>query len=119
MKVAIVGSRSLTIDESLELFVPKNTNEIISGGAHGIDQCAAKFAVSHNIKLTEIKPDYKQFGRYAPLKRNIEIIKLADYVIVLWDGISHGSKFVIQECKRQNKPSKVYLFNKIDNKKHE
>ena len=36
MKLAIIGSRSLTIN-NLEDYIPPNTVEIISGGAKGID----------------------------------------------------------------------------------
>ena len=34
MKVAIVGSRNLHV-ENLEKYLPKNTTEIVSGGARG------------------------------------------------------------------------------------
>ena len=37
----------------------------------------------------------------------------ADEVIAFWDGMSHGTRFVIENCKRKNVPIKVYaLANK-------
>ena len=45
MKLAIIGSRSLTIT-NLEDYIPENTVEIISGGAKGIDSCAKKFIMA-------------------------------------------------------------------------
>lgn len=73
MKVAVIGSRGLTVND-LGKYLPEDTTEIVSGGAKGIDTCARNYALSHNIKLTEFLPDYKKFGRAAPLKRNLKII---------------------------------------------
>ena len=52
MKVAIIGSRNLYID-NLDKYIPEDTDEIVSGGAVGIDTCAKEFALKNNIKLTE------------------------------------------------------------------
>lgn len=106
MKVAVIGSRSLVVAD-LERFLPENIAEIISGGACGIDNCAAKYAAAHNIKLTEFLPQYEKYGRNAPLKRNLQIIEHADLVFAFWDGYSKGTEFVIRQCRRQHKPLQV------------
>lgn len=80
MKVAVVGSRGLIV-KNLGDYLPKNTTEIISGGARGVDTCAKEYAVANGIKLTEFLPEYQKYGRGAPLKRNITIIKKADLVL--------------------------------------
>lgn len=107
MKVAVVGSRNLTIN-NLGDYLPKDTTEIVSGGARGIDRCARAYAKSHNIKLTEFLPEYERYGRSAPLKRNLQIIRYADMVLAFWDGKSHGTRFVIETCKNENVPIKVF-----------
>ena len=107
MKVAVVGSRNLTIN-NLGDYLPKDTTEIISGGARGIDRCAREYAKSHNIKLTEFLPEYERYGRSAPLKRNLQIIRYADIVLAFWDGKSYGTRFVIENCKNDNVPIKVF-----------
>lgn len=99
MKVAVIGSRSLTVS-NLGDYLPQDTTEIISGGAKGIDTCAREYALSHGIKLTEYLPEYEKYGRAAPLKRNITIIQNADLVLAFWDGKSKGTKFVIDNCKK-------------------
>lgn len=101
MKVAVVGSRNLIV-KSLDKYLPENVTEIVSGGAKGIDACAKEYAVRHNIKLTEFLPDYKRYGKGAPLKRNLQIIEYADCVLAFWDGISRGTKYVIDTCKAKN-----------------
>ncbi len=107
MKTAIIGSRGIIITD-LEKYIPKETTEIISGGAKGVDSSAKKYALLHNIKFTEFLPEYKKYGRYAPLKRNLEIIKNADIVLAFWDGKSKGTKFVIENCLKENVTVRVY-----------
>lgn len=111
MKVAVIGSRGLVVDD-LGKYLPEDTTEIISGGAAGIDTCAHEYALSHGIKLTEYRPEYDKFGRSAPLKRNITIIENADIVLAFWDGKSRGTEFVIKKCREMNVEVKVVTFDK-------
>lgn len=106
MKVAVIGSRGLTVD-NLGDYLPEDTTEIISGGAKGIDTCASDYALSHDIVLTVYLPHYEIYGKGAPLKRNIDIIKSADLVIAFWDGKSRGTKFVIDKCIDLGKKIKI------------
>ena len=110
MKVAVIGSRSIGVAD-FKKYLPDETDEIISGGAKGVDQVAARYAEMENIKLTEIYPDYRRYGKGAPLKRNNEIIDRSDFVLAIWDGKSCGTRYVIEKCKKINKPVKVILFS--------
>lgn len=100
MKVAIVGSRSVGAKHYPALCekVPIGASMIISGGAKGADQLARQYAEESGLAYVEIVPDYAKFGRSAPIRRNQEIIRRADYVLVLWDGRSRGSAYVINRC---------------------
>jgi len=109
MKIAIIGSRGLKID-GLGEYVPKECTEIVSGGARGVDECAARYAKENGLKLTEFLPEYNRFGRGAPLKRNLQIIEYADEVIALWDGISKGTKYVIDQCEKSGKKVTVHTI---------
>lgn len=111
MRVAVIGSRGLVV-ENLEEYLPKETTEIVSGGAKGIDACAREYALRHGLKLTEYLPEYSRYGRAAPLKRNLTIIENADLVLAFWDGTSHGTKYVIDNCKKRDIPIQVYLRSK-------
>lgn len=102
MKLAVIGSRGLT---SIDIgkYIPKNVTEIVSGGAKGIDVLAKQYALVNNIKLVEFLPDYSKYGRFAPLKRNQDIVNYADEVFAFWDGKSKGTKYVIDYCAKTSK----------------
>lgn len=108
MKIAVVGSRGLKVND-LGRYLPLGVTEIVSGGARGIDTCAREYAEKNRIKLTEFLPQYEKYGRSAPLKRNLQIIDYADLVLAFWDGNSKGTKYVIEQCKKQNKEIKIFL----------
>jgi len=113
MKLAIIGSRGIALDiAEIKAYVPSDVDVIISGGAKGIDTSAALYARKMNIKLIEIKPDYKRYGKAAPLIRNREIVKTADKVIIFWDGKSKGSKFVIDECEKTDKEYELFCVKR-------
>lgn len=109
MKVAVIGSRGLVV-RNLGQYLPEDTDEIVSGGALGVDTCARDYAKEKGLKLTEFLPDYRQFGRSAPLKRNIQIIDYADVVFAFWDGTSHGTKFVIDNCRKRGKKVRIFVL---------
>lgn len=111
MRVAIVGSRSISVN-NLKDYIPENTTEIISGGARGVDTSAREYAIANKIKLTEFLPEYEKYNRAAPLRRNITIIQNADVVLAFWDGISRGTKFVIDNCHKMNVPVHVIMISK-------
>jgi hypothetical protein len=111
MKVAIIGSRSLVVGD-LYKYISDECDEIVSGGAKGIDKCAEDFAYKHNLKLTVILPQYSCYGKAAPLIRNRKIVDYADEVVAFWDRLSKGTKNVIDYCSKTGKKCTViYIDN--------
>ena len=109
MRVAVVGSRDLHVKD-LGSYLPDGVTEIISGGAKGIDTDARTYALEHGIQLTEILPEYEIYGRGAPLRRNILIVERADLVLVFWDGVSRGTRFVIETCRKRGIPMQAFVL---------
>ncbi len=108
MKLAIIGSRTLLIDD-LGKYIPKGIEEIVSGGAKGVDTVAAEYAKKKGLRLMEFLPQYERYGRAAPLKRNEQIAEYADEALVFWDGISRGTKYTIKCFEKLGK--KVTLID--------
>ena len=109
MKIAIIGTRSLRVS-NIENFLPPNCSEIVSGGAKGVDSCAAEYAIKNKIKLVEFLPEYEKYGRAAPIIRNRKIADYADIIIAFWNGKSNGTKTIIEYCKKTNKSCKVIII---------
>lgn len=113
MKLAIVGSRGITLSvEDLSRFVPEGVSEIVSGGAIGVDRCAAAFARARGIKLTEFLPDYEVYGHSAPIRRNEQIADYADEAIAFWDGVSRGTVHTIKFFRERGKRVRIFRLKK-------
>ncbi len=108
MKIAIVGSRKIRV-ENIGAYLSEDCDEIVSGGAVGVDSCAAEFALLNGIKLTQFLPEYERYGRGAPIVRNRQIVDYADEVIAFWDGSSRGTLWVIKYCEKQGKPCRIIV----------
>lgn len=107
MKVLICGSRSITDLKQIERAVRESgfeISEIISGGAKGVDSLAEEFAAAKHIPTRVIKPDWKTYGRRAGIVRNLEMVRAADAVIAIWDGVSRGTRSSIDFAKKEGKP---------------
>lgn len=106
MKLAIIGSRSIA-DPCLEEHVPSETTLIISGGANGVDKIAEQYADIHKLSKLIIRPQYQKYGRGAPIVRNKLIVDAADEILAFWDGVSKGTKSVIDYAEKRGKPIRI------------
>ena len=63
----------------------------------------------HKISKLILRPEYQRYGKGAPLRRNQRMVEIADTVLVIWDGVSRGTKFTIDYAKKQGKHTVVVL----------
>lgn len=102
MKLLVAGSRSIK-DFDLSPYISSEVDVIISGGSSGIDALSEKYADSHRISKYIIRPKYELYGRAAPLKRNEEMVEMADAVLVIWDGVSKGARHTVRYSNKSGK----------------
>ena len=110
MKLLIAGSRSIT-DFDISPYIPKDTEYIISGDAKGIDKLAEAYADKMKLSKIIMRPQYSLYKRGAPIKRNQKMVDLCDKVLIIWDGISRGTKSTIDYAKKVGKPIEIVLHN--------
>ena len=110
MKLAIIGSRGIK-EADIGGNLPDGVEEIVSGGAAGVDRLAATYAREMGISLTEFLPDYRRYGRGAPLRRNAEIAAYADEALAFWDGHSRGTARTLDLFRAAGKPVRVILVH--------
>src|SRR5688572_21395071 len=132
MKIVIFGSRSITDYKLLkEVMVKSNAafkaTEIISGGAKGVDTLGEEWAKEHKVKLTRMPAKWKdldvsgavidvgQYGNYnsrAGIQRNEDMARIADGGVCLWDGVSPGTKHMIDFMKSLGKKLYIHIIEK-------
>lgn len=117
MKIIIAGSRTISdiniLIKAIKLSAIEITSndEIVSGGARGVDTLGEQYAKQNNIKLTVFKPDWNKYGIKGGVIRNTRMSKYADCAIVVHCG-SKGSIDMVNKMKKINKPVFEY---KIEN----
>ena len=107
MKIGIVGSRNITAI-NIGKYVSVG-DEIVSGGAIGVDRLAAEYARENGLKLVEFLPQYERYGRAAPIERNKKIVDYADKIVAFWDGKSKGTLSVVEYAQKVGKPCEVII----------
>lgn len=106
MRLAIVGSR-VCAPFDMASHISVRPEIIISGGAAGVDSYAREYAEKNGIPIVEYLPEYRRYGRKAPLMRYIEIVDNCDFLLAFWNGTSRGTKFTIDYAERRGVPFKV------------
>lgn len=122
MKILVAGSRGNYPNYKKVVYaaldqIKKTTNEnitIIEGCCpESADQYAEQWAQDNYTGTNNPKPIWHHpatSGTY--LKRNIEMIKKADYVICFWNQYSHGTAHVISHATMNKKKLIIFLIKK-------
>ncbi len=80
---------------------------IVSGCAEGADKLGEKYAAEHNLTIERFPAEWDKYGKYAGPRRNAQMARIADAVLVFWDGKSRGTKNMIENAKKAKKPYTV------------
>lgn len=107
VKVIIAGSRSIGSYEDVGRAIEKapfEITEVVSGGAQGVDQLGKFWAYQAGIPSKQFNAHWSEHGKAAGPIRNREMAAYADALIAIWDGKSRGTKNMIEEMEKLNKP---------------
>ena len=111
MKVIIAGPRDLfpSIEEVDKAVVASGfeVTEEVCGKAKGVDTSGENWAKANNIPVKEFYALWKKFGNQAGYVRNSDMGDYGEALIALWDGVSKGTKNMIEIAER--KGLKVYV----------
>ncbi len=107
-KVIIAGTRTF---DNYELLVEKcdiilqnfkDEIEVVSGTARGADQLGERYAEEKGYAIAKFPADWDVYGNAAGYKRNEKMAIYSHGLIIFWDGISKGSKHMIDLAKKHN-----------------
>lgn len=107
MKVVVAGSREIADPAVVERAIRESGFEIttlICGMARGVDMLAYHWAKDNNVPVVEYPADWNKYGKSAGMRRNREMVAVADAAIIVWDGNSPGTENTIGLVKAKGIP---------------
>jgi len=119
MKLIIAGSRTFDdyklLGKEAREFIRQNKEAIArviiaSGGAMGADRHGERFAKIHNYNIKFFNADWSKHGKAAGPIRNQEMGDWGTHLLAFWDGVSRGTKHMIEYAKKRGLKVKVILF---------
>lgn len=112
--VLICGSRSIKNLQISRYIRPESCAAIVHGAAIGVDTIADSWAKANNLETVIYKPNYKVYGKRAPLVRDEEMAEFCDVIICFWDGKSRGSKYTCDYGRKIGRKVIVHLIQDCD-----
>lgn len=74
---------------------------IVSGGCAGADLLGERYARENGYSIDRYPAEWEKYGRKAGIMRNAVMADNADALIAYWDGISRGTKNMIDEARKR------------------
>lgn len=115
MKTIVAGSRTFTDDKVVVdamIACGWDITEIVSGGAKGVDAIGEEIARATCTPLTIYFANWKKHKKAAGILRNVEMAKNAQALVAVWDGVSPGTKHMIEVATKHGLRVYVHLTNK-------
>jgi hypothetical protein len=98
-KVIIAGSRTINNYKIVECCINeviKQNNliidEIVCGEARGVDSLGKQYGINYKIPVKSFFAKWEKFGKSAGYIRNEEMAKYSTHLILIWNGLSKGSR---------------------------
>ncbi|WP_211232682.1 DUF4326 domain-containing protein [Marinobacterium litorale] len=119
VRCVIAGSRDFNDYALLEKEMVKYLNQvaetteqitIISGNARGADLLGERFAQEYGLKLERYPAEWDRYGKRAGYLRNEHMANIVNHAVIFWDGISKGTKHMIDICDKKNIPGVVFNY---------
>ena len=77
---------------------------VISGCAKGVDTLAIDWAARNGIRVERYPANWDKCGKSAGYRRNERMAEAADALIAVWDGVSRGTKHMMDICESKGMP---------------
>jgi hypothetical protein len=114
MKVIVAGSRDvidyLIVEEAIRSSPFANDiTEVVSGTARGVDRLGENYAKFNNIPIKRFPANWDKYGKRAGYLRNAEMAHYSDALVAVWDGVSPGTKHMIDLATKEG--IEVFIYN--------
>ena len=120
-RIIIAGGRSFSdyklLKDKLDYYLRDKVRQgyeiiIISGTANGADKLGERYAMERSYKIERYPADWNKYKKAAGYRRNVQMSEVANACVVFWDGISPGSKHMIDIATNKGLPLRVVRYTK-------
>lgn len=112
-EVIVAGSRTITNLQVVTVAIERSgfrVAEVVSGCARGADQLGEAWARSQHLPVKQFPADWDRYGKRAGYLRNELMSEYADALVAIWDGISSGTKHMIEKARERGLKVYVHLM---------
>lgn len=88
--------------------------EEVCGDAIGVDSLGERWAIANNVPIKKMPANFTKYGKAGGPIRNREMAEYADAAVIVWDGKSNGTRNMINEMIRKNKPYFIMMTESED-----
>lgn len=90
----------------------KDDITVVCGKARGVDTLGEQYAKEHGYSVQYFPADWNRYGKAAGYLRNTEMAKNADALVAFWDGMSLGTRHMIETAKARGLKVRVKRYDK-------
>lgn len=116
MKVIVAGGRNFkkyqVVEDAIKDAISKGLQitQVVSGGARGVDTMGETWAVKNGVDIKRFPAEWDKYGVSAGPIRNAKMGDYADALIAVWDGVSTGTKNMIEYAKKKGLLTYIYMI---------
>lgn len=112
-RTIIAGSRTVEhialVEQAIEASGFRIT-EVVSGCAAGADLFGEQWAKRKMIPIKRFPADWRTRGKRAGVLRNEDMARYADQLIAVWDGVSPGTRDMIERARHHGLVVHVFAY---------
>lgn len=113
MKLGIIGTakHEYTPELIAEIIAKNDVHPldcVAVGTGKTLDAAVFDYCTKALVPAIQYNTDFAKYRKAASYKRNCQIIKDSDKLLLIWDGKSKGCKDAFRFAKKQNKPAVIY-----------
>lgn len=107
-RVIIAGGRDFNdyhlLERTMDHLLSNLTADIVvvCGMARGADTLGEQYAKARGYRVDYYPADWDKHGRSAGYRRNEQMAQNADALVAFWDGMSRGTKSMIDLARQYN-----------------
>lgn len=108
VRLAVVGSRDFPYPWMVSEYLDRKVfDQLVSGGAKGVDSLARAYSIEHDKPFKEFPADWDLHGKIAGFIRNREIVEYATDVVAFHYMASRGTQHTIDLARGSGKLREV------------